>query len=446
VRRRLLLATVGTVAIGVVLLGLPLALATRGVLTGQALDTLQRQAEQVQVLINTEPMAPAAISERLARLAAESDIRFQLLDQRGPLAITIDTGGEPVVPRGLDADVVQARDGEVGRARGEGVLAVALPLRIQGVSQVLRAVTSDDRLVRDLRGAWLAIGGLGVTALGMAGLVGLALARRLALPLEDLARAAALLGEGDFTARAPRSGIPESDQVATALDITAERLGAMVERSRSFGADASHQLRTPLTALRLDLEALEVAGADEGLLQAAFAEADRLEATIEELLALADVPMGDEHIQLGALVEARIDSWRSLAQAEHREVRVVADPVPAVRARAAAIGQCLQVLLDNALEHGRGTITVSVSSIPAADAVQRGWVRLCVADEGPGFDESSAPGRGLRLAKSLIQAEGGRIRVERDATVCLMLPTVPTDHAALVPPTAARAPAVEEPA
>jgi signal transduction histidine kinase len=442
VRRRLLLATVGTVAVGVLLLGLPLAVAVRGVLTGQQLDGLQRQAEQVQVLINSEPMEPSAIADRLRTLAQESDLRFQLLEQRGPLVITIDTEGGPDVPEGVDDDIRRALDGEVGRLRADGVLAVALPLRTRGVSQVLRALTSDDQLKVELRGAWLAIGGLGVTALGLAGLVGLALARRLALPLEDLARAATLLGEGDFSARAPRSGIPESDQVATALDITAERLGLMVERSRSFGADASHQLRTPLTALRLDLEALEAAGADEALLQAAVAECDRLEATIEELLALADVPMGDERLQLAALVEARIASWRALAQAEGRAVRVVAEPVPLVRARAAAIGQCLQVLLDNALEHGSGTITVSVASMQRpsgatgelpVDALARGWVRLCVADEGPGFEPSATPGRGLRLAKSLIQAEGGRIKVERDATVCLMLPTVPTDQAALVP-------------
>ncbi|HUG83541.1 MAG TPA: HAMP domain-containing sensor histidine kinase, partial [Euzebya sp.] len=251
--------------------------------------------------------------------------------------------------------------------------------------------------------------------------------------------AAAQLGEGDFTARAPRSGIPESDQVATALDITADRLGLMVERNRSFGADASHQLRTPLTALRLDLEALEMSGADQALVSAAVTEADRLEATIEELLALADVPMGDEHIQLASLVEARLASWVSLAQAEGREVVVKADPVPLVRARTAAIGQCLQVLLDNALEHGVGTITVSVTSVSTSTAMHRGWVRLCVSDEGPGFGEGAVPGRGLRLAKSLVQAEGGRINVERSATVCLLLPTVPLDHTGLIPPPAGAA-------
>ena len=269
---------------------------------------------------------------------------------------------------------------------------------------------------------------MAVTALGLAGLVGLMLARRLAEPLESLAVAAAQLGEGDFSARAPRSGIPESDQVATALDITADRLGTLVERSRSFGADASHQLRTPLTALRLDLEALELAGADTALLEAAFTEADRLEATIEELLTLADVPMGDEHLDLAEMVDDRIDLWRSVAQAQERDVRVESADVPAVRARAAAIGQCLQVLLDNALVHGQGTITIRIATAVRPPMAGRDWVRLCVSDEGQGFDEDDAPGRGLRLAKSLIQAEGGRIRVERDATVCLLLPAAPPDH------------------
>lgn len=435
-RRRLLVATVGTVAVGMLLLGLPLAVAVRGVLTNQALDTLQRQAEGVQVLINEERLTPFDQRDLLRLSAQDSGVRFQLLDLRGSLAVQIDTQGPPEVPEGFVDDITRAGDGEIGRARGPGVIAVSLPLRVDGVSQILRAVASDATLQAELSAAQLSIAGLAFTSLGLAGLVGLLLARRLAMPLEDLAAAAALLGEGDFTARAPRSGIPESDQVATALDITADRLGLLVERNRSFGADASHQLRTPLTALRLDLEALEVSGADEALLAAAFAEADRLEATIEELLTLADVPMGDEHLQLAALVEARLASWVALAQAEGRQVVVHSDTVPLVHARAAAIGQCLQVLLDNALEHGEGTITVSVTAVPAAGAVQRGWVRLCVGDEGQGFDDDAIPGRGLRLAKSLVQAEGGRIKVERSATVCLLLPTVPNGQAAAVPPSA----------
>src|SRR5690606_23001431 len=132
------------------------------------------------------------------------------------------------------------------------------------------------------------------------------------------------------------------------------------------------------------------------------------------------------------LAEERLDAWTALARAEGRQVRLEADPVPLVRARSAAVGQCLQVLLDNALEHGEGTITVRVSSMSPPTGGERGWVRLCVSDEGPGFADDSEPGRGLRLARSLIQAEGGRIKIERPATVCLLLPSVPADQAALV--------------
>ena len=419
--------------------GLPLAVAVRGVLTTQAFEGVQRQAEQVQVLFNNQRGLSSFDRGAVLRdFADELDVRFQVFDrvQRDGTAVgfllTEDTGSMGGENIEFTDDLEDAFEGLVGRAQRDGVLAVSVPLRIAGVPQVLRAITPDDNLRATLSAAWLSIAGLAITSLGIAGFAGLMVARRVARPLEALAAAAATLGEGDFSARAPRSGIPETDQVAAALNITAERLGTLVERSRSFGADASHQLRTPLTALRLDLEALQLSGADEALLGAAFTEADRLEATIEELLALADVPMGDEQLQLGELVNERLASWRALAVAEDRQVEVRIDPVPLVRARSAAIGQCLQVLLDNALEHGRGTITVSVSSVATPLVSDRRWVRLCVADQGDGFDETSAPGRGLRLAKSLVQAEGGRIKVQRPATVCLLLPAVPLDPTGMV--------------
>ena len=438
-RKRLVVATVGTVAVGVLLLGLPLAVAVRGVLTTQAFETLQRQAEQVQVLFNQQRLTQADREAVLADFAAEFDVRFQVFQRvlqdgtRIGFLLTEDTGEMDDETVEFTDDLEQALEGELGRAQHDRVLAVSVPLRIGGVPQVLRAIAPDDDLKASLSAAWLSIGGLAFTSLAMAGVVGLMVARRLAAPLEDLAEAATQLGEGDFSARASDSGIPESDQVAAALNVTAERLGTLVERNRSFGADASHQLRTPLTALRLDLEALQLAGADDALIHAAFTEADRLEATIEELLALADVPMGDEVIQVATLVEERVESWRALAQAADRDVVLDVDPVPVVRARSAAIGQCLQVLLDNALEHGEGTITITVSSV-AGGMEDRGWVRLCVRDQGDGFAEDSVPGRGLRLARSLVQAEGGRISVERDAVVCLLLPPAQTPARPMIHP------------
>src|SRR5690606_34269017 len=245
---------------------------------------------------------------------------------------------------------------EVVRLAESGVVAASGPLRVGGISQRIVAVRHDADLRREVRGAWRASARRAATRLGGAALVRGWRARRLAAPLDAVAAAA--------------------------------RRAGMLDRGGSFGADASHQRRTPLTALRLDLEALAATGADPELLAAAEAEADRLEATITELLDLAAAPAGEEVVDVARLVADRIGAWESLAAAAGRRVVVSADPAPAVRVRAAALGQSLQVLLDNALEHGQGTITVSVQRLRAAgDGAARDeeWVRLCVADEGPGI-------------------------------------------------------------
>ncbi len=430
-RRRLLGSTLAAVGVALVLLGLPLAVAVRASLTRSALDVLQAEVEQTEAVLAQEASSPAATAAILEFLAERGGRRYTLLDRAG--RVVVDTGAQPAPPgaTALTPDVELSRSRLSAAAhRGPTTLAVAMPVAVGGAGLILRVADSDAALDRQVRQAWLAIAGLAVSALGAAALLALWQGRRLASPLEELAGSARRLGDGDFSARAPRSGLPEADEVAAALDTTAARLGAMLERSRSFGADASHQLRTPLTALRLDLEALEVAGADPPLVAAAMAETDRLEATIDELLTLAEPPRGEELVDLGRLAAARLDAWQSLARSQGRRVLLDAAPAAPVRARAAALGQCLQVLLDNALEHGAGTITVSVHPVPGPG------VRLAVADEGPGFPPDDAPapapsagGRGLPLARSLVEAEGGRLlveRPERGAVVSLLLPAAVT--------------------
>lgn len=443
-RRRLLLSTLAAVAAAIVLLGAPLALAVRGLLAQQALDELEQLADGAQVVLDQE--STREIELLLLLLAERTDTRMMLLSRGGQ--VLVDTGGAPPGSFATGADVARAADGTVGRMRVEGLLSVAVPVERGDQQLIVRATTDDAGLHGAVRTAWLQIAGLALTALGVAALLARWQGRRLAAPLEDLAASARRLGEGDFSARAPRSGLPELDDVAGALDRTADRLSAMLERSRSFSADASHQLRTPLTALRLDLEALEatVAAAPAGeegaaLVAAAMAEADRLEATIDELLALAAAPAGTERIDLGEVVADRLDAWQALARAQNRRVVVQQGVAPPVRARQAAIGQCLQVLLDNALTHGKGTITVVVEGVGGAERGQAG-ARLCVADEGPGpppevlSDPGNGPargsGRGLVLARSLVEAEGGRLRFDRDgpgSMVCLLLPADPVPTA-----------------
>lgn len=425
-RRRLLISTLAAAGLALVLLGLPLSVAVRSLLTRSAFDVLQGEAEQAQVVLDQNASDAGDAGAILTLFERRSSHRFTLLDRSG--VVVVDTGPDPAPPgsQAMSPDLQAARaNNGAGYHSSDTAVAVSIPVVVGDARLILRVASTATSLEREIKQAWVAIGGLALTALGGAALVAVYQGRRIARPLEELADSARRLGDGDFSARAPRSGLEEADDVAAALDTTADRLGTMVARSRSFGADASHQLRTPLTALRLDIEALEASGADPELIAAAMGETDRLEATIAELLTLAEAPRTDELVNLGRLAAARLDAWQALARADGRRVVFRGAAVPPVQARAAALGQCLQVLLDNALEHGAGTITVSV------DAVE-GGVRLCVADEGPGFPPRQGPpgagrhgGRGLALARSLVEAEGGRLQIGQPvsgALVCLLLP------------------------
>ena len=163
--------------------------------------------------------------------------------------------------------------------------------------------------------AWLDIAALGVGVLILAAGAGLALGRRLAAPLEALAGVARRVGEGDFAARAPASALTEVNELSAALNASSQQIGDLVTREREFSANASHQLRTPLAALRLELESALLAGdAPRPELTAGLAQVDRLEATIGTLLALARAP-GPSRQGTVDLARARARTAEPLARA-----------------------------------------------------------------------------------------------------------------------------------
>lgn len=355
-------------------------------------------------------------------------------------------GGGPDV---IDEEVEAAFDGQISSWRRDGEIMVAVP------------VASDDRLVGVIRTAaplaavyqriaFIGVGmlGLAAVALGAVWLLARRQAGRLAAPLEVLAHGASRLGEGDFSVRVDRTAIPEIDAVGQAMNSTAGRLDDLLARERAFSAEASHQLRTPLAGLRLRLEsALHTPGADlRAALADGVADADRVEQTVEELLALArrrdrDAGARGELLDLPTLLAEAEREWRHRPGVDGRALNLVQVPgVPGSPASTAAVRQVLTVLLDNAVTHGAGPVTVTVRDTGAALAID-------VADEGPGVALSETElfarrngdarpdtfrgaghgrghGIGLALARRLSEAEGGRLRLAcpRPATFTILLP------------------------
>jgi len=276
--------------------------------------------------------------------------------------------------------------------------------------------------------------GLAGLAIGAVWLLARRQAGRLARPLEEMSETARRLGEGDFSARNQPVQVPAIDAVGAARNTAADRLDDRLARERAFSADASHQLRTPLTGLRLRLEAaLESPGQDlRPALASAIAAADRLERTIDELLALARDTRESSAppAEVPTLLEEVEQTWASRLFVEGRGLEVAIDgQLPATTTPAAAVRQVLSVLVDNALTHGTGTVTVVAREATDALAVD-------VSDEGPGVTAPEAElfarrasggsghGIGLALARRLAEAEGARLRLTSPSppTFTLLLP------------------------
>jgi signal transduction histidine kinase len=231
----------------------------------------------------------------------------------------------------------------------------------------------------------------------------------------DLTTAVTRLGDGDFVVDMPASGVDELDTAGAALTATAERLRQLMTRERTFSADVSHQLLTPLTGLRLTLEnAASGTTEPDVVVDEALASVDRLEATITDLLELARAERpAVEPIGLAPIIAAVAASWNGELADQGRPLRVDVEPnLPSAPISASAVRHILDVLLANARDHGAGTVTIRALRTPGGAVVE-------VSDEGDGVSgdpehvfvrgAGSGHGIGLALARSLADAEGARL-------------------------------------
>lgn len=423
-RRKIVTVMVVTALLAVGLFALPLAVLVAKYLIDDERAELTHAAD-LTALSATADLARGHPPSTLPD--TESDISLTFYDRSGHRVL----GNGPAL---ASADVQSALTGtRITDGQPGGDFTVDVPVSDDGnIAGAIRATSSrTDAWLRILT-AWLIMTALAATTLAAVWFVARRQAGRLAAPLERLSAVAADIGHGTLDT-SPASGVPEIDDVAASLAQSAHRVDATLARERAFSADASHQLRTPLAGLRLQLEtALE--GPDTNLRPAittAIDATDRLEQTISDLLALSrDIPAGDRELPLPTLLDKlRRDHHGALAAAG-RHLNITADPdLPTAAASEAAIRQVMGVLLDNALRHGHGTVTVTARETAQAIAVD-------IDDEGA-IDHpdqlfvrrsptATGHGIGLALARSLTEAEGGRLLLSRrqPTTFTLLLPLV----------------------
>ena len=283
---------------------------------------------------------------------------------------------------------------------------------------------------------------LSVLALAAGVLVATRQARRLSRPMTQLADRAERLGAGESRIQPLHSGIAELDQVSEVLSRSAQRLTKSLAAERDFAADASHQLRTPLTALLMRLE--EIAATDDlDVVQEeaniAIAQVERLTRVVDDLMARTRRG-GDERratVSLDSVIAALQREWQPAFEQARRSVRVHGERGLVVHATPVALSQVLSTLLENSLAHGRGTVDVHARRSGPSVVVE-------VSDQGDGVPSTIAPhifersvssggtGLGLALARDLAESNGGRLELIQAQPAIFALFLSESDEGALI--------------
>jgi signal transduction histidine kinase len=410
VRRRLLFSTLVVAVIAVVLFGLPLAFVLTQLEIRAAHGQVQRDATTVARTLQNRynSRLPMDVSDA-ANAAKSLPDRYVSISENGARARTF---GDLVSP-----PLIQAR-------------AITKNFRV-----IVQADTSNE--TAGITEALALIGSLALLAVGVAVALAVLQARRLTRPLQDLASAADRLGSGDAGPLGQRYGVPELDRVAEGLDESAQRITDLLAAERDFAADASHQLRTPLTALSMRLEEMLAAANEPSVVReegaAALVQTERLAEVVSQLLGRTRSPArrSPEQVPIDDVVAQQVVEWDPAFRRKNRKLEVTGDKSLRGYVTPGALSQVIATLLDNALVHGRGTVTIRTSKTPKSVVIE-------VRDEGKGVPAELVPqifersvsgkpggtGLGLALARSIAAAEGGKVVLvrPRPAVFAVFLP------------------------
>ena len=464
-RTRLIAAFAYVLVLVIVALAVPLSLNLSKRVDAEVKAEAAGQAQLVAASAGGRLDDPDELDRLAARSSESLGGRVVIVDARGRLLA--DSAGE-----GLESEVYATRPEIAAALRGrtsqgerhsddldQDLLFTAVPVVSSGRTVgAVRVTQSVDSVNDEVRNDTLALVGVGAIALLLGLGVAALLAGSLSRPMRALAATARRIAGGDLEARAKLDGPAEQREVAAAFNDMTERLAQALAAQREFVANASHQLRTPLTGLKLRLEAAGLEADDPQLardLAAAEREADRLAKLLDELLTLAreaDRPATGTAIGLREAAEAAEERWAGPAERSGHALRLGGGPEAFVLSSAHDLAIVLDNLVENALNYSPEGSTVTIEWSTDGDRA-----RLAVLDEGPGVapDEDGhlferfyrgeagrrgAPGTGLGLAivETLARRWGGSARIanrpDGGARAEVELPALPAPNGALDSP------------
>jgi len=453
-RTGLLAALAYVLLLAILALGVPLASS----LSARVNDEVRSQAQGQADLVAASAADPLAGTRRneLAFLAhaAETAVHGRVLvvdrsgivvaDSAGPAQLGVSYAARPEIKSALAGHQVQVQ--RASRTLGEEILATAVPIIHNGAPvgavRVTQSVAAVHAAVRRVELGLTLVGAI-VLVLGL--VVGAVIAGQIARPLGRLERVARRVAGGDLNARARIEGSREQRSLGESFNEMTDRVQRLLDSQRAFVADASHQLRTPLTGLRLRIEEARASGVSHPAaveLDAGTAEVDRLAQIVEELLVLSragERELPGERLELRGVVERALVRWR--AAAANREIGLEKGQLRggAVWCAEADADRALDVLVENALCYAPRGSRVTLGNTTGQIEVRDRGPGLA-ADDGESiferFHRGSAgrngplgSGLGLSIARELARAWGGEVilrnREGGGAVATLMLPQRP---------------------
>lgn len=424
-QRRLLISMVAVAVAAVLALGVPLAFVLGRLYVDEVTQELHSDAKSLALSLQERQGMGLPFSASRQGQGPASKYGYVQIKEPGVRTVTL--GTKPPANDGISASVTTT-------------------------NFTVTVAAADSYVAGKLIKALLLIGGVAILAVGVAVVLGLYYARRMMRPLSELAAAADRLGSGDSSPLGRRYGIQELDRVAEGLDGSAQRINELLSAEREFSVDASHQLRTPLTALSMRLEEMMAAADHPDIVReegaAALAQTERLADVVGQLLGRArrSASGAPTLASVDEIVGQQVVEWEPAFRRVARRLNVAGEKGLYAFATPGGASQVIATLLDNALVHGAGTVTIRTSRTRRSVVVE-------VRDEGSGVPAELAPrifersvsgspggtGLGLALARTIAAADGGQVVLvrPRPAVFALFLPHATAD---------AEAPAVAGPA